>query len=267
MSDLSTLISRLEEATGANREIDALVCIALRDVPNAKYYKEVMIFDGVGPDPNRQWYAHCYGVRGFIWSVHGSFERTYYFSPDYVDGNLRDHLETTIVSLWAVVRSELEAGYRGAEHLRRGMATIPPRTRPRLGRRSEGQRVMAENKCPRCTGDGGYHALVTRAAGCMEEYFQCHLCNGAGCISDEVAEWLRIGAAHRNNRVERDESLRECAKRLGVSPALLSAMETGRQRPRFHQYCITCNADHPPHAPDCVSPLAHPTPEDGAKGT
>lgn len=47
MSDLSTLISRLEEATGANREIDALVCIALRDVPNAKYYKEVMIFDAV----------------------------------------------------------------------------------------------------------------------------------------------------------------------------------------------------------------------------
>lgn len=70
---------------------------------------ETMIFDGVGPGPNRQWYAHCYGLRGFIWSVHGSFERTYYFSPDYVDGNLREHLETTIVSLWAIIKSELEA--------------------------------------------------------------------------------------------------------------------------------------------------------------
>ncbi len=81
----------------------------VRERPTHWADDETMIFDGVGPDPNRQWYAHCYGVRGFIWSVHGSFERTYYFSPDYVEGSLRDHLETTIVSLWAVVRSELEA--------------------------------------------------------------------------------------------------------------------------------------------------------------
>ena len=68
-----------------------------------------IIFEGVQPDKARPWYHHCYGVRGFVWDVHGSFERTYYFSPDYVDGNLRDLLESTIVSLWAVIRSELEA--------------------------------------------------------------------------------------------------------------------------------------------------------------
>lgn len=68
-----------------------------------------IVFDAVQPDPNRAWYKHCYGVRGFAWAEHGSFERIYYFSPDYVEGNLREFLESTIVSLWAVIRSELEA--------------------------------------------------------------------------------------------------------------------------------------------------------------
>jgi len=73
---------------------------------------DVIVFDAVRPDPRRGWYGHCYGLRGFAWSTHGSFERIYYFSPDYVDGNLREHLEHTIVSLWAVVRSELEAAIK-----------------------------------------------------------------------------------------------------------------------------------------------------------
>ena len=71
-----------------------------------------IIFEGVQPNKARAWYHHCYGVRGFVRAVHGSFERTYFFSPDYVDGNLREHLESTIVSLWAVIRSELEAAIR-----------------------------------------------------------------------------------------------------------------------------------------------------------
>lgn len=111
-------------------------------------------------------------------------------------------------------------------------------------------------KCPRCTGDGGYHAFVHRADGCSEEYLTCDLCRGDGKISDEVVGWLKEGSDHRNERVARDESLRECARRLGVSPALISAMETGRQRPRFKQYCMGCNADDPPHAPDCTTVAA-----------
>lgn len=70
---------------------------------------DMIVFEGVQPDPSRALYRHCYGVRGFAWAVHGSFERVYYFAPDYVDGNLRPHLESTIVSLWAVIRSEMEA--------------------------------------------------------------------------------------------------------------------------------------------------------------
>ena len=114
------------------------------------------------------------------------------------------------------------------------------------------------DRCPRCTGDGGYHALVHRKDGCSEEYLTCDLCKGDGKISAEVAGWLKVGSEHRNARVEREESLLECARRLGVSPALISGMETGRQRPRFTQYCMGCNADDPPHAPDCISAALRP---------
>lgn len=119
-------------------------------------------------------------------------------------------------------------------------------------------------KCPRCAGDGGYHALVHRKDGCSEEYLTCDLCKGEGKIPAEVAAWLKEGSDHRNERVAREESLRECARRLGVPAALISAMETGRQRPRFKQYCMACNADDPPHAPDCLAAaLSNP---DGKEG-
>lgn len=76
------------------------------DPPNSD---GVITYSGVQPNERRGLYRHCYGVRGFVWSVHGSFERTYYFTPDYVDGALREHLESTVVTLAAVIRSELEA--------------------------------------------------------------------------------------------------------------------------------------------------------------
>lgn len=118
------------------------------------------------------------------------------------------------------------------------------------------------NRCPRCTGDGGYCALVHRESGCTEGYLTCSVCHGAGKISDEVQGWIDEGSKHRNERVARDESLRECAARLGVSAAIISAMETGRARPRFTQFCIACNADHPPHAPDCQSTRSAPAREE-----
>lgn len=66
-------------------------------------------FSAVRPDPTRQWYRHCFGLRGHVWAVRGSFERVYYFDPDYVLGELSHLLPQTLVSLAAVIRSELEA--------------------------------------------------------------------------------------------------------------------------------------------------------------
>lgn len=66
-------------------------------------------FDAVQPDESRRWYRHCYGLRGHAWAVHGYFERVYYVAPDYVDGVLRKHLESALVTLWAVISSEIRA--------------------------------------------------------------------------------------------------------------------------------------------------------------
>lgn len=70
---------------------------------------DVIWFDAVQPDGERAWYRHCYGLRGRVWAVHGSFERVYYIAPEYVDGNLREFLESTLVTLWAAITSELRA--------------------------------------------------------------------------------------------------------------------------------------------------------------
>jgi hypothetical protein len=71
--------------------------------------REQIEFSALRPDPLRTWYRHCFGLRGFVWSVHGSFERVYYFDPDYVLGELSHLLPQTVISLAAVIESELEA--------------------------------------------------------------------------------------------------------------------------------------------------------------
>lgn len=101
-----------------------------------------------------------------------------------------------------------------------------------------------ELPCPRCTGAGGYYALVYRPTGCTNEQLICSTCQGAGYVSSEVQGWIDEGEAHRSARVGREESLRECARRLGVSAAIISAMETGRARPRFSEFCL--EDDTPP---------------------
>lgn len=66
-------------------------------------------FTAVRPSQDRDLYRHCFGLRGFVWAVHGSYERIYYFSPEYVLGESSHLLQQILVSLAAVVRSELEA--------------------------------------------------------------------------------------------------------------------------------------------------------------
>lgn len=70
---------------------------------------EEIWFDAVQPADDRSFYRHCYGLRGRVWAVHGHFERVYYIAPDYVEGVLRQHLESTLVTLWAVIESEIRA--------------------------------------------------------------------------------------------------------------------------------------------------------------
>lgn len=66
-------------------------------------------FEAVRPDPARLWHRHQYGLRGTAWAVRGSYERVYYFDEMYVSGGVQDYLAQTLVSLAAVIRSEIEA--------------------------------------------------------------------------------------------------------------------------------------------------------------
>ena len=88
-------------------------------------------------------------------------------------------------------------------------------------------------QCPSCDGRGSSAGFICFADGSDQrsgynDAIQCSLCRGAGSISLETAERFRIGREHYKARVARDESLMECAKRLGLKPSELSAMEHGR---------------------------------------
>ena len=70
----------------------------------------VIEFDAVRPDPSRRWHRHQFGLRGITYAVRGSYERVYYFDPMHVeDEGLRPYLAQTLVSLAAVIQSEIEA--------------------------------------------------------------------------------------------------------------------------------------------------------------
>lgn len=89
--------------------------------------------------------------------------------------------------------------------------------------------------CPMCQGEKIVSGLVKFADGrpCAMQEFSCFRCGGAGEIPDEQAEWIRLGDRLRRTRIARGESLREAAKRLGVSAASLSDLEHGRVDPRL----------------------------------
>lgn len=80
--------------------------------------------------------------------------------------------------------------------------------------------------CPRCNGAGAYRALVCPSGELRD--ITCSLCGGARELSDEQALRLEDGARMRRERIDRGESLREAARRLGISPSDLSRLEHGQ---------------------------------------
>lgn len=87
-------------------------------------------------------------------------------------------------------------------------------------------------QCPLCE---GYRTLPTFSdgprGGAYNPAQMCGLCQGAGEISEQKAEWLRIGKAFRDERVRLGITVFRAAVSLEVSPVELSAMEHGRQDP------------------------------------
>jgi hypothetical protein len=87
---------------------------------------------------------------------------------------------------------------------------------------------MTTIPCPKCngTGTGGHFLLRGKLVTAP-----CGLCGGATYVSIDVARWIPVGESHRKARVAEGISIRERAAALGITPARLSAMETGRADP------------------------------------
>lgn len=90
--------------------------------------------------------------------------------------------------------------------------------------------MMTRLTCQRCNGLGiiGPVHINRGERPHTWEMMRCSSCGGSGYWSAQQAVAVREGEAMRKERLERDESLREAARRLGMSPAQLSAMEQGR---------------------------------------
>lgn len=87
--------------------------------------------------------------------------------------------------------------------------------------------------CPACKGEkevfvfaDGHHEDGTAFS--RNGLMACFTCKGVGSISDEHAARIVAGKKLRDERVARREGLMEASTRLGMSPAELSAIETGR---------------------------------------
>lgn len=91
---------------------------------------------------------------------------------------------------------------------------------------------MTTIPCPKCngTGDGG-HAFVRSPTSGYVMPVPCSICLGTGKVSVDVARWIPVGEQHRKARVAEGISIHERAAALGITPARLSAMETGRADP------------------------------------
>ena len=63
------------------------------------------------------------------------------------------------------------------------------------------------------------------------EGVRCSICKGDGRISAAPAALMAQGKNWRDARVARGETLLEMSRRLGMSPADLSAIEVGRAEP------------------------------------
>lgn len=85
-------------------------------------------------------------------------------------------------------------------------------------------------KCPRCHGSPESVAFVKFASGgCRLVKVGCELCGSTGTVAPEVEARYREGRRRRDERMVRGVSLREEAKRLGITAAELSRLERGTE--------------------------------------
>ena len=83
--------------------------------------------------------------------------------------------------------------------------------------------------CPDCKGEGKMFGFGCPGFRPME--LPCNTCEGTGQVDAAYVARKAEGEHHRQARVERRETLRQCSIRLGVDPSKLSHYEHGRTVP------------------------------------
>jgi len=87
-------------------------------------------------------------------------------------------------------------------------------------------------ECPACHGATGNAGIGCGPEGCKVMVIPCRYCSALGTVSKERAEEIdrkiTEGDGLREDRKKRGLSLREEARRLGISAAKLSDREFGR---------------------------------------
>jgi hypothetical protein len=91
--------------------------------------------------------------------------------------------------------------------------------------------------CPDCAGSGQREPLVVIKRILMggrpdyEIRNGCRFCGNVGVVPEAKAMWYTAGRALRAARVDRDESLAACAKRIRMNIAVLEDAERGLTDP------------------------------------
>ena len=88
--------------------------------------------------------------------------------------------------------------------------------------------------CPTCSGAKRSVAIVRGAFGprggltCREMVFDCPTCKGNGTITNDHLLRIKRGEKMRRERIDRGETLRQAAERMGIDYVELSHIEGGR---------------------------------------
>lgn len=84
--------------------------------------------------------------------------------------------------------------------------------------------------CPSCDGAKTVMALVNYGGkkGCVAERITCITCDGAGEITEDKQREMEERDRIRRERVERNETMRDAANRLGMTLMAYCDYEMGR---------------------------------------
>jgi hypothetical protein len=82
--------------------------------------------------------------------------------------------------------------------------------------------------CPFCNGAKVIAGIGCGKDGCRVMEVACFDCKGTGQMTEEQLERVAEGRRRQRDRMSRDMTLREEAKRLGISARELSDIEHGR---------------------------------------